>query len=93
MQKNKLKISERLKRKTRHHQTPRREHSQNILYINCTNVFLGQTPKATELKTKINQWDLIKLMSFCITEETIKKIKDNLWNGRKWFQMMKLARA
>ena len=29
--------------------------------INLTNVFSGQSPKATEIKTKINQWDLIKL--------------------------------
>ena len=33
--------------------------------INCTNVFLGQSPKATEIKAKINHWDLIKLTSFC----------------------------
>ena len=26
--------------------------------INHTNVFLGQSLKATEIKTKINQWDL-----------------------------------
>ena len=32
--------------------------------INCTNVFLGQSPKAIEIKTKINKWDLIKLTSF-----------------------------
>ena len=25
--------------------------------INLTNVFSGQSPKATEIKTKINQWD------------------------------------
>ena len=31
--------------------------------INCTNVFFGQSPKETEIKTKINQWDLIKLTS------------------------------
>ena len=24
--------------------------------INCTNVFLGQTPKAIDIKEKINQW-------------------------------------
>ena len=30
--------------------------------INCINVFLGQFPKAIEIK--INQWDLIKLTSF-----------------------------
>ena len=43
--------------------------------INCTNIFLGQTPKATEIKAKINQWDLIKLTSICIAKETIKKAK------------------
>ena len=32
--------------------------------INLTNVFLGQSPKAIEIKTKINIWDLIKLTSF-----------------------------
>ena len=32
--------------------------------INCTNVFLGQSPKAIEIKAKINKWDLTKLLSF-----------------------------
>jgi len=32
--------------------------------INCTNVFLGWSPKAIEIKAKINKWDLIKLTSF-----------------------------
>ena len=32
--------------------------------INHTNVFLGQSPKAREIKTKINKWDQIKLKSF-----------------------------
>ena len=41
--------------------------------IGCTNVFLGQSPKAIEIKTKINKWDLIKLTSFCTEKETIKK--------------------
>ena len=43
--------------------------------INCTNVFLGHSPKAIEIKTKINQCDLIKHTSFCTAEETIKKKK------------------
>ena len=30
--------------------------------INCTNVFLGQSPKAIEIKAQINEWDLIKLI-------------------------------
>uniref|UniRef100_A0A8D0LXJ0 Uncharacterized protein n=1 Tax=Sus scrofa TaxID=9823 RepID=A0A8D0LXJ0_PIG len=32
--------------------------------IILTNVFSGQSPKATEIKAKINQWDLIKLKTF-----------------------------
>ena len=43
--------------------------------INLTNVFSGQSPKATEIKAKINQWDLIKLTSFCTQKETIKNTK------------------
>ena len=33
--------------------------------INCTNVFLGPSPKTIEIKAKINQWYLIKLTRFC----------------------------
>ena len=43
--------------------------------INCTNVFLGQSLKAIEIKTKINQQDVIKLISSCTTKETKKKKK------------------
>ena len=41
--------------------------------INCTSVFLGQPPKATEIKTKINKWVLIKCISFCTAKETVNK--------------------
>ena len=43
--------------------------------INRTTVFLGQSPKAIEIKTKINKWDLTKLTSFCTAKETINKMK------------------
>ena len=32
--------------------------------INLMNIFSGQSPKATEIRAKINQWDLIKLKAF-----------------------------
>ena len=39
------------------------------------NIFSGQSPKATEIKAKISQQDLIKLTSLCTAKETIKKPK------------------
>ena len=44
--------------------------------INLTNVFLGYSPKASEIKTKIKQWDLIELISFHTGKETKKKQKN-----------------
>ena len=51
--------------------------------INLMNIFSGQSPKATEIKAKINQWDLIKLTSFCTTKETRKKTKRQLTEWEK----------
>ena len=42
--------------------------SKTFSDINHSDVFLGQSPKAIEIKTKINKWDLIKLKSFCMTK-------------------------
>ena len=41
--------------------------------INHSSVFLD--PKAIEIKAKINKWDLVKFISFCVAEETINKTK------------------
>ena len=45
--------------------------------INHINVFLGQSPKALEIKTQMNKWDLIKLTNFCMA----KKKKTNYRMG------------
>ena len=52
--------------------------------INYTTVFLARSPKAIEIKTKINKWDLIKHIS----SHTAKEIISNLEIERKYFQMM-----
>ena len=50
-----------------------------------TNVFLDQSPKATEMKTKRNKWDLVKLTSFHTTKKTIKeKKRENIQSERKY---------
>ena len=40
-------------------------------------------PKTTEIKAKINQWDLVKLTSFCMAKETKKKTKIPLTEWEK----------
>ena len=56
---------------------------KTISDINLMNIFSGESPKATEIRVKIKQWDLNKLTSFCTAKETKRKQKDNLQNGRK----------
>ena len=55
------------------HDTIKENKGKTFSDINCSTVFLGQSPKATEIKTKINKRDLIKLTSFCTAKETINK--------------------
>ena len=43
--------------------------------VNHTDVFLGQSPKAIEIKAKITKWNLIKLTSFCPAKGTINKME------------------
>ena len=71
--KNKLKVDERPECETGNHQNPRGEAGKNLSDLSHSNFLLDTSPKARELKAKMNYWDLIKIKSFYTAKETINK--------------------
>ena len=43
--------------------------------INQSKILYDPPPGVTEIKTKVNKWDLTKLKRFCTAKETISKVK------------------
>ena len=43
--------------------------------IPCSNIFTDMSPRARDIKERINKWDLIKLKSFCMAKENSIKMK------------------
>ena len=57
--KNKLKGNKRFKYKS-HYISPRGEHRRKISDIPRSNIFTDMSPRARDIKERINKWDLIK---------------------------------
>ena len=43
--------------------------------INQSKILYDPPPRVTEIKPKVNKWDLIKLKSFHTAKETMSKVK------------------
>ena len=51
----------------------------NLIDISLSEIFVDLTPEARERKAKIENWDYIKLKSFCIVKEIIIKKQPTVW--------------
>ena len=48
---------------------------KTLIDINHSKIFYDPPPRVMKIKTKISEWDLMKLKSFCTAKETINKTK------------------
>ena len=48
---------------------------RKISDIPCSNIFTYMSPRASDIKGRINKWDLIKIKSFCMAKGNSIKMK------------------
>ena len=58
---------------------------RTLFDINHSNIFFDPPPRIIKIKTKVNNWDLIKLKNFCTAKETINKMKRQPLEWEKTF--------
>ena len=58
---------------------------KNLSDLSRSKFLLDTSPKAGELKSKMNYWDLMKIKSFCTAKETINKTKRHPTEWEKIF--------
>ena len=73
--KNKLKMDKGPECETGNHQTLEGKAGKDLSDLSRSNFLLDTSPKARQLKAKMNYWDLMKIKSFCTAKETINKTK------------------
>ena len=66
---------------------------KNFSDLSRSNFLLDSSPKARELKAKMNYWDLMKIKIFCAAKETINKTKRQLTDGKRYLQMTYQTKA
>ena len=48
---------------------------RKVSEIPCSNIFIDMSPRARDIKGRINKWNLIKIKSFCTDKENSIKMK------------------
>ena len=65
---------------------------KKISDIPCSNIFTDMSPRAKDIKERINKWDFIKMKSFCTAKENISKTKGNQPYGKTYLPMIHQTR-
>ena len=66
---------------------------RKISDIPCSNIFSGMSPKARDIKERLNKWDLITIKSFCMAKENSTKLQKNQQYGKTYLLMIPQTRA
>ena len=66
---------------------------RQIPNIPHSNILTDTSPKARDIKERINKWDLIKIKSFCMAKENSIKIKREPTVSENIFAMIPQIRA
>ena len=61
--------------------------------IPCSNILTDTSPKARDIKERINKWDLIKIKSFCMAREKNIKMKREQTVWETYLPMIPQTRA
>ena len=70
------------------------EENRVVLHdLELSNGFIDVTPKTQATKEKLDKLSVIQILTFCTSKDTIKEMKDNLQNSRKYLQAISLIRV